>query len=174
MDREKPTDTPTDTTVAHGIRVVSRHSESHELNVMTRIVDAIPAEWRQHVSQIFCDSKAGGVFSLDCSAPNRVCELILDNGGETLRRFNGGHNGLYINGREPYRDPEWDDYDPTEISCEHARLSPPRARTIVNGATQYRRQCLDCGEPVGTAIAKTLATRENRGDILQFDEALFA
>jgi 5-methylcytosine-specific restriction endonuclease McrA len=59
------------------------------------------------------------------------------------------------------------------LNCSHAHPTRPRARTIANGKIQYRRQCLDCGMPVGNVVAKAVALQETRGRPLQFDEALF-
>jgi 5-methylcytosine-specific restriction endonuclease McrA len=57
--------------------------------------------------------------------------------------------------------------------CPHRALSTPRARKTASGSVQYRRQCLDCGLPVGTQVAKTVARRESSGRIAAFDEDLF-
>lgn len=58
--------------------------------------------------------------------------------------------------------------------CEHARVTKPRARAVRGGSVQYRRQCLDCGAPVGNPISKEAVLAETRGvDPRQFDEALF-
>jgi 5-methylcytosine-specific restriction endonuclease McrA len=58
--------------------------------------------------------------------------------------------------------------------CSHARVTRPRARTIANGSIQYRRQCLDCGEPVGNLVGKSMALGQTDGHPLAFDETFFA
>lgn len=58
-------------------------------------------------------------------------------------------------------------------TCPHKTVTRPRARTIANGATQYRRQCLECGEPVGNVVAKATAFQETNGSPKAFDEDLF-
>jgi hypothetical protein len=60
---------------------------------------------------------------------------------------------------------------PSPYECEHRRLSLPRLRRIGGGLTQCRRQCLDCGAPIGPAIAKAAAEREGGGRIEDFDAA---
>jgi len=55
--------------------------------------------------------------------------------------------------------------------CPHTSLTAPRSRTIANGRTQYRRQCLACGRPVGEVVAKATALAETGGCPFPFDEA---
>lgn len=56
--------------------------------------------------------------------------------------------------------------------CDHRRVSAPRLRKVGGGVTQYRRQCLECGQTVGQSIAKAQAEREAAGKIEAFDEVL--
>jgi hypothetical protein len=64
--------------------------------------------------------------------------------------------------------------EPRSWSCPHIRLSLPRARTIQNGAIQFRRQCLDCGRAMGSAIGKAEALAANQPYTPSpFDEELY-
>lgn len=59
------------------------------------------------------------------------------------------------------------------LECEHPRLSEPRARTVSGGGVQFRRQCLECGIPVGNAVSRADAYERNGGCApAPFDEAL--
>jgi 5-methylcytosine-specific restriction endonuclease McrA len=59
------------------------------------------------------------------------------------------------------------------FTCPHQLISAPRARRYPSGMVQYRRQCRDCGDPVGIAIAKATALQQADGDPAPFDELLF-
>lgn len=48
------------------------------------------------------------------------------------------------------------------FNCEHVNQAL-RRRVIKGGAIQYVRQCLQCGEPLGTPIAKIKALEQNGG-----------
>jgi hypothetical protein len=56
-----------------------------------------------------------------------------------------------------------------EAYCTHPKLEI-RESIIANGAIQFRNQCLDCGELVGTAIAKSRAPL----NVPRTDDVLFA
>jgi 5-methylcytosine-specific restriction endonuclease McrA len=57
--------------------------------------------------------------------------------------------------------------------CEHPRLTEPRRRTLASSQVQYRRQCLDCGKPVGQAVGKAQVEYKADGPIEDFDVALY-
>lgn len=57
--------------------------------------------------------------------------------------------------------------------CRHPQLSAPRARRVANGTVQHRRQCLACGDAVGTSVARATALQETGRPPEPFDEIFF-
>jgi 5-methylcytosine-specific restriction endonuclease McrA len=57
--------------------------------------------------------------------------------------------------------------------CRHARASAPRARHYRTGLVRYWRQCLDCGNPVGSQISKAEALHETNNSPARFDELAY-
>lgn len=57
------------------------------------------------------------------------------------------------------------------FSCDHPILET-RRRVIRGGSIQYVQQCVRCGEPQGSAIAKAKALAECGGEPAAFDDDL--
>lgn len=83
--------------VYKGIRLESRWSVLRELNVMTRVVDAMPELLARRIEVIWCDSKATSNYIVTAKDGPWASELrwAIE---AALLQVNGGHNGVRFEG----------------------------------------------------------------------------
>lgn len=92
-----------------GVRLESRWAVLRELNVMKRIVDAMPELMSRRLETIWCDSKAGSTYTVTVKDKLWVPDLkwVIS---DAVVDADGGHNGIYIDGDTPAGinvDPYW-------------------------------------------------------------------
>jgi hypothetical protein len=111
------TQAPEPTVIHQGVEISSRWSIAHELDTMRDVVDALSKVVRSRIQSIWCDSKAGAVYSIRI-LPGRWVEGIEHPIRDAVLSVTGGYNGLIVEGegKEIWLDPEWagDDFDYVE------------------------------------------------------------
>ena len=120
-DDEVPTTSMRDF-VFEGVKIRSRYRKAHEYELVVEMIAALPAELRDFVQSIFCDSKATFVFSVTLRSWAKArAQEIGQRLAEVALARNGGHNGIDVTaargpddifGDDDRRidlDPDWDD-----------------------------------------------------------------
>ena len=96
-----------------GVRLESRWAVLRELDVMKRIVDAMPELMSRRLETIWCDSKASSTYTVTVKDKLWVPDLKWAISDAVVNAA-GGHNGVYVDGDAPAGmdvDPYWpDDY----------------------------------------------------------------
>jgi hypothetical protein len=109
MDTEKRATTPVHYVMVGGVQVWSRYQKGHEIALGARVVERLPAAMRADIAELWCDSKAQYVFTVEMRPGKDVARLTLPIAAaisDLLIEMNTGHNGVYV-GTTADADPDW-------------------------------------------------------------------
>lgn len=83
------------------VQILSRDGIQAEVDLMTRVIQAIPRNTQRHIRSIFCDSKASSSYTIKVRETGKQANLeyFLARELATLfRRYAGGYNLLDVDG----------------------------------------------------------------------------
>jgi hypothetical protein len=114
-DDEKVATTSIKLLIVAGIEISSRYDKANELELMRRIVLALPLACG--VKSMFCDSKAGHCFSVVLRRwDEQMARAIASDMEHAVMLYAGGHNGIWIDAERSvaaaqmiYLDANWSD-----------------------------------------------------------------
>lgn len=122
-DDEKVATTAVKELAVRGVRITSRYQKAYELELMGRIIDAMPPCVSAQIESVWCDSKACHCYSITLK-PSAGHARVEETAAVAAALFSnlalelhGGHNGIVVlgpGGEYPAladADPDWrDDY----------------------------------------------------------------
>ena len=110
-DDEKVPTTSISSVNFKGVNISSRYGKAHELQVMKDVISKIDPKTLSLIKQVWCDSKATAVYSVDMSDCEQYrvdhVAFLLD---KLFCEIDSGHNGIFVssaNGCHAYEDPNW-------------------------------------------------------------------
>jgi|TARA_Y100000310_G_scaffold92194_1_gene89798 hypothetical protein len=85
--------------VVDGVIIVSRYNRIDEYRLMSQAVMEMPKLARRWIVEVFCDTKASAVYSLEMreGVPVDVAQKIGNLFAATVAREDHGYNGIYVN-----------------------------------------------------------------------------
>jgi len=97
-----------------GVKIWSRYGDPEEFRVMAQIVDDLPDDACERVSEIFCDTKACASYAVGLrrGVSMRFVWAMLDYMDIALTGIQGGHNGVTAYEGEVISGVELGDIDP--------------------------------------------------------------
>jgi len=98
-DEEKVPTTSLTELVVEGVILSSRYGKADELELMSSVVRALPAELVALIYSIWCDSKACACYSVSLNrcAPDQS-EILAEQLDYWFCELSSGHNGISLNG----------------------------------------------------------------------------
>lgn len=111
-DNEKAPTSPAEVVITRGVRVSSRYQKQHEITLLVRAVDLMPACMCEAILELWCDSKAY-TFNVDLH-PDWNCPEVRHTIAAWLSAYmlfySRGHNGIYVGDPAECVEPHWDLY----------------------------------------------------------------
>jgi len=98
-DDEKVPTTSLTELVVEGVNLSSRYGKARELELMARVVKALPVEYVGLIRSIWCDSKACACYAVSlngCTSEQSV--MLAEQLDHWFCEFSSGHNGISIDG----------------------------------------------------------------------------
>lgn len=106
---EKAPTTPVAAVIIRGVKITSRYQKQHELELMARVVSALPTPQLTGLASLWCDSKATASYIAEMKPGFDREELTFPLVAELSRQFrrlDGGHNDINV-GETVTADPVW-------------------------------------------------------------------
>jgi len=83
-----------------GTLLSSRFNKFHEIISMIRVLDEVNNRpWRRNVVSIWCDSKAGATYSVQCYGADNLLSFIAHELSDAFLAKTGGHNSICVEGQ---------------------------------------------------------------------------